>query len=120
MFQFLMNVLHKHIRFASWFITLRTIFIYTPREEFIKEAMEYIAATRLGGDYLEFGVFKGRTFVPAYHFAQRNNLKGMRFYGFDSFEGLPAIKGKDEGGEFLEGQYCLSFEQFTKLISKRG
>jgi hypothetical protein len=62
----------------------------------------------------------GRSFVPAYHFAQRNNLKAMRFYGFDSFEGLPAIKGTDEGGEFREGQYSLSLDQFKELISKRG
>jgi hypothetical protein len=120
MFQSLISALHKYIRFASWFIKLRKIFFYTPREEFIREAMEYVAVTGLEGDYLEFGVFQGRTFIPAYHFAQRNNLKGMRFYGFDSFAGLPAIKGNDEGGEFTQGQYCLSLEQFKKLISKRG
>jgi O-methyltransferase len=120
MFQSLISALHKYIRFASWFIKLRKIFSYTPREEFIREAMEYVAVTGLEGDYLEFGVFRGSTFVPAYHFAQRNNLKGMRFYGFDSFAGLPAIKGSDEGGEFTQGQYCLSLEQFKKLISERG
>jgi len=108
------------MRFASWFIELRKPFIYTPREEFIKEAMEYIAITRLEGDYMEFGVFQGRTFVPAYHFAQRNKLSSMRFFGFDSFEGLPPITGKDEGGEFRKGQYSLSLDQFTKVISKRG
>ncbi len=118
--QFFVNGLYKRVRFASWFIKFRKLFIYTPREEFIKEAMEYVAITRLEGDYLEFGVFQGRTFVPAYHFAQRNDLKNMRFYGFDSFEGLPAITGNDEGGEFREGQYSLSLNHFTKLISNRG
>ena len=120
MCRFFMDGLYKHVRFASWFIKFRKLFIYTPREEFIKETMECIAITRLEGDYLEFGVFQGRTFVPAYHFAQRNDLKSMRFYGFDSFEGLPAIEGNDEGGEFSEGQYSLSLNHFTKLISNRG
>lgn len=116
----MLNGVYKHVRFASWFTGLRKLFVYTPREEFIKTVMEYIAMTKLDGDYLEFGVFMGRSFVPAYHFAQRNNLKAMRFYGFDSFEGLPAIKGTDEGGEFREGQYSLSLDQFKELISKRG
>jgi|KBSSwiStaDraftv2_1062776.scaffolds.fasta_scaffold66087_2 hypothetical protein len=118
--KYLLNGVYKHVRFASWFTGLRKLFVYTPREEFIKTVMEYIAMTKLDGDYLEFGVFMGRSFVPAYHFAQRNNLKAMRFYGFDSFEGLPAIKGTDEGGEFREGQYSLSLDQFKELISKRG
>jgi O-methyltransferase len=120
MYQHLVNALYKHLRFASWFVELRKPFIYTPREEFIKETMEYIGITGVEGDYLEFGVFQGRTFVPAYHFAQRNNLRSMRFYGFDSFEGLPAITGKDEGGEFCQGQYSLGLDQFRKLVSKRG
>lgn len=118
--ELLVNLLYRHVRFASWFVKLRKLFIYTPREEFIKNAMEYVAISGLKGDYLEFGVFQGNTFVPAYHFAQRNNLKAMRFYGFDSFEGLPAIKGRDQGGEFREGQYSLSLDGFTHLISSRG
>ena len=108
------------MRFASWFVRFRKLVVYTPREEFIRTVMEYVAMTRLEGDYLEFGVFLGRSFVPAYHFAQRNKLRNMRFYGFDSFEGLPAIKGEDEGGEFSEGQYSLSLNQFSKMISSRG
>src|SRR6478736_8145331 len=74
MYEFFVNMYSKYVRFASWFIKLRKFLIYTPREEFVKEAMEYIAITRLEGDYLEFGVFRGHTFVAAYHFAQRNNL----------------------------------------------
>src|ERR1043165_5893392 len=120
MIQFFENRLYKHIRFAPWFMQYRKAFLYTQREEFIKQTMEYIATTKLEGDYLEFGVFEGRSFVAAHHLAQRNNLKGMKFYAFDSFEGLPAIAGEDEGGEFSEGEYSCSLDDFTKLISKRG
>jgi O-methyltransferase len=120
MYEFFKNIYSKYVRFASWFIKLRKFLIYTPREEFIKEVMEYIAISGPEGDYLEFGVFRGHTFVAAYHFAQRNNLSKMRFYGFDSFEGFPAIEGPDEGGEFLEGQCSLSLNEFKKRISARG
>lgn len=120
MLRFLASEFHKRIRFSSLLVGLRRLVLYTPREEFIREAMEYIAVTGVPGDYLEFGVFRGKTFVAAYHFAQKSNLSGMTFYGFDSFEGLPPITGRDEGGEFTEGQYCLSLEQFTRLIAKSG
>ena len=99
---------------------LQKLFVHSAREEFIRSAMEYISVTGLEGDYLEFGLFRGLTFVPAYHFAQRNGLKKMRFYGFDSFEGLPAIRGRDVGGEFAQGQYCLSLDKFRRLIAASG
>jgi len=118
--QSFVNLLQRHVRFTPWYMKLQKLFVYTPREEFIRSAMEYISTTGLEGDYLEFGLFRGSSFVPAYHFAQRNKLKNMQFYGFDSFEGLPAINGRDVGGEFTQGQYCLSLDKFTRLISGNG
>jgi O-methyltransferase len=118
--QLSVNLLQRHIRFTPWFMKLQKLFVYTPHEEFIKSAMEYISVTGLEGDYLEFGLSRGARFVPAYHFAQRNKLKNMQFYGFDSFEGLPAINGPDVGGEFAQGQFRLSLDKFTRLISRNG
>jgi O-methyltransferase len=62
------------------------------------------------GDYFEFGVFKGYTFWYAQERARRHELARMRFYGFDSFSGLPPVRGRDPTTlqEFDEGQYACS------------
>lgn len=115
-----MNPIYKYLRYSSWFIKLQKLFIHTAREKFLHEAMEFISSSKIEGDYLEFGVFQGKTFVSAYHFAQRSSLKKMRFYGFDSFEGLPDIIGNDKEGEFQKGQYSYSLDDFKRVASCRG
>lgn len=73
-------------------------FRYTPREEILRIAMLYASMCKLKGDYLEFGVQTGDSFMTAFHFAKQLDLKQMRFYAFDSFEGLPEITGVDAEG----------------------
>ena len=96
-----------------------------PDEEILKMAMEYAAHNKLNGDYLEFGVWKGRSFSRAYNiwkhlFFNHGELKSMRFYAFDSFEGLPELKNEDAGGEFNKGQYLCTEEDFKKNIAQAG
>lgn len=96
-----------------------------PDEEILKHAMDYAAHSKLSGDYLEFGVWKGRSFSRAYNiwkhlFFNKGELKSMRFYAFDSFEGLPEIKNKDASGEFSTGQYLCTEEDFKKNVVKTG
>jgi hypothetical protein len=60
-----------------------------------------------GRDYYEFGVFKGYTFLQAQRSADRLGLAGMRFWGFDSFRGLPPVEGRDRyHGDFVESQFA--------------
>lgn len=60
------------------------------RRDFIRLAFSgLLAKSQSGGDYLEFGVYRGRALMAAYFAAQRASLTDMRFYAFDSFEGLP-------------------------------
>lgn len=88
-----------------------------------------VQATRLTfaveGDYLEFGVWTGRSFAEAYHeipkaFAYTKLWQATkypcRFFAFDSFEGLPEIKGADEGGPFKKGEYCCGQENFLAYL----
>ena len=45
------------------------------------------------GDYYEFGLFRGFTFLTAYQTAESLGISNMQFHGFDSFEGLPDLEG---------------------------
>ena len=94
------------------------------------------------GDYLEFGVFKGARLTQAYETAisfhkyitaakdpylrgmNAANLATMRFFGFDSFEGLPKAKDIDvfEGQEkwIGEGSFSAALEQCKAGLPKKG
>jgi O-methyltransferase len=65
---------------------------YTRKEEIIRTCLEYIHLAEVKGDYLEFGVWKGGSMIAAYHLSKHfSSLSSMRFYGFDSFQGIPAV-----------------------------
>jgi len=99
------------------------IFTYFEPEAMMQIAMDIVARVfKLEGDYLEFGVWKGQSFISAFHFAQSRNLKLMKFYAFDSFEGLPKIKGIDGDGlcPYSKGMYACDVNKFKKIISSKG
>ncbi|OGF14642.1 hypothetical protein A3I35_02060 [Candidatus Falkowbacteria bacterium RIFCSPLOWO2_02_FULL_45_15] len=98
-----------------------------PDEIMLKNALEFAAHANLAGDYLEFGVWKGRSFARAFNIwkwisKNSNRLKGMKFYAFDSFAGLPEITSAEDKatGEFTKGQYSCSEDEFKKIIAGRG
>ncbi|MGH8249905.1 MAG: TylF/MycF/NovP-related O-methyltransferase [Steroidobacteraceae bacterium] len=85
----------------------------------------WIEAKRLQGkslgDYYEFGVFRGYTLWHAEQSARRLGIRDSRFWGFDSFQGLPPVAGTDaEGGEFFEGQFACSREDVLKHLTTHG
>lgn len=91
-------------------------------ERVLKNAMSFASGCQVEGDYLEFGVAWGNTFLAAYHNAQRHHLKAMRFYGFDSFQGLPAIRGVDAAGpcEYHEGQFAYNVAELRGRLAREG
>jgi O-methyltransferase len=89
----------------------------------IHEALQRAAQTREDdlGDYYEFGLFRGYTLFSAFQSAGVLGLRDLRFYGFDSFEGLPPVVGVDRASEeFFEGQFACSKQQVMRNLSKRG
>lgn len=74
------------------------------------------------GDYYEFGVFKGYAFWYAQKAAQRLGIDTMRFFGFDSFAGLPDIEGPDQTKNdiFYKGQYACSKDKVVKNLQAQG
>src|SRR5688572_1942537 len=80
------------------------------------------AKTTQQGDYYEFGVFKGHTFLHAQLAARELGLDGMRFFGFDSFQGLPPARGVDLTKEehFYAGQFACSLDRVKNELTRRG
>jgi hypothetical protein len=74
------------------------------------------------GDYYEFGIFKGYTFWYAQHTAMQLGLQKMRFFGFDSFAGLPKVEGMDKTkhNEFYKGQYACPKETVRKNLNSKN
>lgn len=82
-------------------------------------ALEHVRAERIAGDYLEFGVFKGASLLHAQRTADRLGIQGMRFFGFDSFAGLP-----DEPDQnrplFYAGQYACAEAKVRRWLTRGG
>ena len=77
------------------------------REQAMQKAFEFFYKSRLTGEYVEFGVFNGKSIINA---IKANNLwllkfeqkKINSFYGFDSFEGLPKSLPEDIMNNYFE------------------
>jgi hypothetical protein len=80
------------------------------REIALEQAMNYVKKCEVSGDYLEFGVWQGRTFAAACFLAMERQLD-MQFWAFDSFQGLPGTEG-----EFRAGAYSSSCEAFLRNV----
>ena len=98
------------------------LFSYNRKEEILQYAMGFVNFTGVEGDYLEFGTWKGSCMVSAFHISKMfKELKGMKFYGFDSFQGLPAKKGVDaQSAEFKEGDYSCTVDDVKENIKQGG
>lgn len=74
------------------------------------------------GDYYEFGIFKGYSFWAAQQKANEAGATSMRFFGFDSFEGLPEVtEGPDTStDDFYEGQYSCSYDAVYGALDEKG
>ena len=90
----------------------------------LDRCFEHVAAkgTASPGAYLEFGLFKGYSFWYAQSAARRLGLDSMRFFGFDSFAGLPDIGDIDrtENDAFYKGQYACSKEDVVRNLDSNG
>lgn len=74
------------------------------------------------GDYLEFGTYRARSFIAFFRAAEKHKLEDMRFFGFDSFEGLPETptspvptEGTSETA-FAAGNYSCSQDEFRDIL----
>jgi O-methyltransferase len=89
----------------------------------IQQIADYLISAQIPGDYAEFGVYLGTTFLHAYQ-----NMAGffeeMKFVAFDSFEGLPRPEGIDavDGytSNFHEQEFSCTEEEFLAKLKASG
>jgi O-methyltransferase len=81
----------KKFRYSAGFRKVHDLLSLKAEERMLDMAFAFVRWGRLTGDYLEFGVYDGWSMTAAYHLAEKHGLSHMRFLGFDSFEGLPAM-----------------------------
>jgi hypothetical protein len=73
------------------------------------------------GDYFEFGLYRGYSFAKAFELCRELGLDDTRFFGFDSFEGLPRLDPGDEAdGRFFHGQFACSMQTVEKNLRDAG
>ena len=89
----------------------------------IDQITEYLIGADVPGDYLEFGVYQGKTFNYAYHF-MAPHFPQMRFFAFDSFQGLPEPKGIDAfdgySSRFHEKEFACTESDFRANLESKG
>ena len=108
------------VRGSTWFRAAQQIALPTPQEGALADAMAYVAGSRLGGSYIEFGVSRGTMLAFAFHAAERNGLREMRFYGFDSFEGMPPPTGAEAllaGEQHEKGAFQDDLPEFNRVMA---
>ncbi|MCP3959947.1 MAG: hypothetical protein GY719_19045 [bacterium] len=70
------------------------------------------------GDYLEFGVYQGNSMMAMQEAVRRVGIDRVRFFGFDSFEGLPSEAEWD--GPWSEGEFRSDIEFTRKRLTEGG
>jgi O-methyltransferase len=78
----------------------------------------------VAGDYHEFGVYKGRSFAKNIRSYQKllspAKFSDMRFWAYDSFEGLPETRDTFAPAHFVKGAYSAPREVFEAEVLKTG
>ena len=101
-------------------------------------AAAYLVKNQITGDYLEFGVWKGNSFIESYNQIQdyskmfyapgstlgksgkdlTNKFENMRFHAFDSFEGLSSSSNGNEPIQYFEGNYKAEESLFRSKLEE--
>ncbi len=81
-------------------------------------AFAFTRGERVLGDYAEFGVFRGQTFVEAWDAARRFKRADVKLWAFDGFAGLPELDGPDQGGPFAAQQFDAPRAEFEATLRR--
>lgn len=87
---------------------------------FFRRVFDFLSENEIRGDYHEYGCHRCRTFRMALTEARRHNLDTMKFWAFDSFEGLPEPTTETSVSKWTRGTLTTSESQFSDLVKAHG
>lgn len=86
--------------------------------------LETAVMNNVSGDYHEFGVFKGRSFIrnarSFFSLLKPEEAATMKFWAYDSFEGLPETHDEYAPSHFGKGAFSASQAEFMGNIERAG
>jgi len=89
----------------------------------LKKAFYLTALEQLEGDYLEFGVFTGSSFVSALRVNKKLKFLGKiqtKFFGFDSFIGFGQVAETDRHPFYLDNIFKVNEKKVINNILKHS
>ena len=89
----------------------------------LKKAFFLTALDKIQGDYLEFGVFTGSSFVCAmksHRSCQKIGNVKTDFYGFDSFKGFGKVADHDRHNFYTDDIFKVNGDKVIKNIYRNG
>lgn len=92
----------------------------TEKALFFRRVFDYVTDNRVSGDYYEFGCHRCRTFRMALTEARRHLLDKMRFFAFDSFDGLPEPTNETSVEIWKKNALTTSEEAFMQMVRDHG
>lgn len=116
--------LPNHEALATWGRNEEIIYNQVNRQMeksvFYRRTFDFLTDNRVHGDYYEFGCHRCRTFRMALTEARKHNLSKMRFWAFDSFEGLPDPTTDTSVEIWKRGMLSTSDVDFIKMVQEHG
>jgi hypothetical protein len=105
---------NARLRREHWYLE------WAGRQEFFRRAFLALQFNEVGGDYAEFGCWRGQTFTMAYEESRRAGLN-CKLWAFDSFTGLPPqALPEDEHPKWIQGTMHTSLEEFHAILKENG
>ena len=82
----------------------------------INKIWRNIKLDQIPGDYIEFGIFKGKSLYHSIMSAKKNRINKDRiFWGLDSFKGFPVENHNFYKNENFTSSYEKVYNQFSKF-----
>jgi hypothetical protein len=84
--------------------------------------MGFVSDCKIEGSYLEFGCADGGSLADAFRASRRWRLDNMKFFAFDSFEGLPEPTGldADKFRRYEKGEFACNIDKYKRNIRIQG